>query len=353
MKKVYTILKSQKVGIITGFTITGLLIIGSLIMNYYPRHYAGLHGEDISFFFIHKKPIHTWFYLLFLACVLYGINASLCTLDSIIKKAKRGIRKIPLYGASIVHIGFVITLVAHLVGGLYSSTEPAVPVSDKWTAVAGAEMKITDLKTSSYPNGMPKIIEASVTVRKDGKEYADTLGYNNPVLLRRGATGLLMADYGWVPSGVVVKIDDRTLSLRINEPFTINNNQMRIADLYMPPQFRYPVVKLISINENQNRQQIYVPIGEGNGRSIGGAHITIVDVNTAPGVLVNVKNNPSIPLTFVAIVFFSTGMILVIMRVVGIRNYTEQQDRLPLPSREVITQRQEGTKGMEEVVLRS
>lgn len=100
MKKIYAIFKSQKLGIIIGFTVTGLLIIGSLIMNYQPRQYAGLSGEDISFFFTNKKPLHLWFYILFLACILYGINTFLCTLDSIIKKTKRGIKKIPLYGAS-------------------------------------------------------------------------------------------------------------------------------------------------------------------------------------------------------------------------------------------------------------
>ena len=32
-------------------------------------------------------------------------------------------------------------------------------------------MKVTDLKTSSYPNGMPKNITVFVSVRKDGAEY--------------------------------------------------------------------------------------------------------------------------------------------------------------------------------------
>ena len=51
MKKIYGFLKSQKTGIIVGFTVTGLLIIGSLIMNYLPEAYEGLSGEDITFFF--------------------------------------------------------------------------------------------------------------------------------------------------------------------------------------------------------------------------------------------------------------------------------------------------------------
>ncbi|NUO08365.1 MAG: hypothetical protein HUU08_06725 [Candidatus Brocadia sp.] len=317
MKTIYDIFKSQKLGIIIGFAVTGLLIIGSFIMNFNPRKYAGLSGEDISFFFIHKDPLHIWFYLLFLACILYGINTSLCTLDSIIKKAKGGVKKIPLYGASVVHFGFVITLIAHLIGGLYSSTEPPVSVAGEWTDLGGVEMKVTNLETSSYPNGMPKIITASVTVRKDGIEFSDTLGYNNPVLLQHGIFEILMQDYGWITSSMVFKIDNRTCNLKINETFNANGTQVRVADLYTPPQYRYPVVKLISTTENNETQQTFLPIGENNAKVIQGTKIVFADVASEPGVLVGVKNNPSIPLTFVTIFFFSIGMILVLIRIIG------------------------------------
>jgi hypothetical protein len=323
VKKIYDIFKSQKLGILTGFTITGLLIIGSLIMNYNPRHYAGLSGEDISFFFIQKKPIHSWFYLLFLACILYGINTFLCTLDSIIRKARGGVKKVTLYGASVVHIGFVITLVAHLIGGLYSSAEPPVSVADEWTDLGGVAMKVTDLKTSSYPNGMPKIIEAFVTVRKDGIEFSDTLGYNKPVLLQHGILEILLRDYGWIASGVTLKIDNRTRNMRVNDTFSANGVPVRIADLYMPPQYRYPVVHLISVPRDNEFQQTFLKIGENNAKDIHGAKIVFSDIHSVPGVLVSVKSNPSIPLTFVTIFFFSAGMILVILRIIGrtVSNY--------------------------------
>lgn len=313
MKIIYTIFKSQKLGILTGFTVTGLLIIGSLIMNYCPRQYAGLSGDDISFFFNDKQPLHLWFYLLFLACILYGVNTFLCTLDSIIKKTRSGVKKVTLYGASVVHIGFIITLVAHLIGGLYSTTEPPVSVADEWTDLGGFEMKVTDLKTSSYPNGMPKKITASVAVKKDGTEFSDTLGYNNPVLLRHGISEVLMQDYGWIASSVVLKVDNHPYNLKVSEAFNANGKEIRISDLYMPPQYRYPVVKLVSAAGNN---PIFLPIGENNAQEIHGARIIFEDINSVPGVVVSIKNNPSIPLTFVTIFFFSAGMILVVFRMI-------------------------------------
>ena len=80
----YDLLKSTKLGIVVGFATAGLLMIGSLQMNFYPASYAGLAGEDIRFFFDKPSLAHWWFYLLFLGLGIYGINAFLCTLDSVL-----------------------------------------------------------------------------------------------------------------------------------------------------------------------------------------------------------------------------------------------------------------------------
>jgi hypothetical protein len=42
--------------------------------------------------------------------------------------------------------------------------------------------------------------------------------------------------------------------------------------------------------------------------------VTFVDLKTSPAVVVSVKENPSIPLTLVAIGCFGSGMLLVIFR---------------------------------------
>ncbi|MCF6149107.1 MAG: cytochrome c biogenesis protein ResB [Candidatus Kuenenia sp.] len=317
MKKVYDFIKSQKLGIIIGFSVTGLLIIGSLIMNFNPYHYSGLSGEDITFFFNHKKPIHTWFYILFFACIIYGINTFFCTLDSVIRKTKGRIKKLPLYGASIVHVGFIVTLIVHLIGGLYSSLTPPISVSEEWTDMGGFEMRVTDLKTTSYPNGMPKKITGYVAVRKDGIEYEDTIGYNNPVVLNNGVQAVLLRDYGNMVSSVVLKVGDRIHNLKANEVFAINGKKTRLADLYLPPQYQYPVVKLVSTLENKETQSIYIPIGEKNAREYFGTKVVFDDIKTVPGLLVTIKNNPSIPLSLVTVFLFSLGTILVVVRMVG------------------------------------
>jgi len=314
MKKVYGFLKSQKTGIITGFTVTGLLIVGSLIMNYFPESYKGLSGEDITFFFNNPRPIHTWFYIMFVAFAMYGISIFFCTLDSLIKKARSRTRKIPLYGASIVHIGFIITLVAHLIGGIWSESGRPVTIGDTWVQAGDCEMRVTGLDTTSYPNGMPRKITAHMAIRRDGKETTDTLGYNNPVLLDCGTKEFLLRNYGNIPSEIVLNVDGETTVLKIKDIIEINGLRVLLANLYLPPQFPLPVIQLVSKGKDGKYNKTYVRIGRQNAQDINGADVMFEDLKTSPAVAVSVKENPSIPLTLFAIGCFGSGMLLVIFR---------------------------------------
>jgi hypothetical protein len=314
MKQIYGFLKSQKTGIIVGFTVTVLLIIGSLIMNYFPESYEGLSGEDITFFFKEPKLIHTWFYLMFVAFAMYGICIFICTLDSILRKVKARSKKIALYGASIVHIGFLVTLVAHLVGGIWSESGRPITIADTWVKSGEYELRVTGLDSTSYPNGMPRKITAQIKIRKDGKEFDDTLGYNNPVLLDYGTKMFLLRNYGNMPNSVVLNIDGETRSLNIKDTIELNGLRVLLANLYMPPQFPLPVIQLVSKGNDNKYNQTYVRIGRQNVQNINGVDVVFEDIKSTPAVVVTTKKNPSIPLTLIAIGCFGSGMLLVIFR---------------------------------------
>ena len=314
MKYIYDFLKSQKTGIIVGFAVTGLLIIGSLIMNYCPESYEGLSGEDITFFFNEPKLIHTWFYLMFVAFAMYGICIFICTLDSIIRKVKARSKKVALYGASIVHIGFLVTLVAHLVGGIWSESGRPITIADTWVQAGEYELKVTGLNSTTYPNGMPRKITARMKIRKDGREYDDTLGYNNPVLVDSGTKQFLLRNYGNMPNAIIMNIDGETVTLNVKDVIEINGTDVLIANLYMPPQFPQPVLQLVSKGKAGKYDQTYVRIGRQNVQNVKGVDVMFLDIKSTPAVVVTTKKNPSIPLTLIAIGCFGSGMLLVIFR---------------------------------------
>ena len=312
--KIYDFLKSQKTGIVIGFTVTGLLIIGSLIMNFYPRSYDGLSGEDILFFFQNVKPINIWFYVMFLAFIMYGIGIFFCTLDSVIRKVKSRTRKIPLYGASIVHVGFLVTLAAHLIGGIGSESGKPFTVANSWVEAGDFEIKVSDFKSTAYPNGMPKKIYASMKIRRNGQEFNRILGYNNPILLDHGTKEILLQTYGSVPESISLDIGGEKHDLRIRDSVSINGSKVYLTDIYLPPRVRLPVIRLVSEGGNAKNNQIFLPIGRQNTQNVHGEDLAFTDINTSTAVVVTVKKNPSIPFTLVAIGCFGSGMLLVIFR---------------------------------------
>lgn len=316
MKRLYDVIKSPKTGIITGFSVTGLLIIGSILMNFFPKAYQGLSGEDISFFFSNVRAIHIWFYVMFFGFIVYGANAFFCTLDSVTKKIKGGVKQVGLYGASIIHAGFLITMVAHLVGGFGSRMEKPTTVTGEWTKAGNIEMKVTNLKTVSYPNGMPKRVEIAMTVRRNGQEINDILGYNQPVTLDYGTKEILLRDYGTIPLGITLKVDNTLHELKMYDTIRINGAEIMLADLSQSPSHRYPVVSLVNIPQDGSPQLVLLQKGEANSKAINGSKVVFADIRTTPGALVSIKENPSIPITLGSIILFSIGTVLVIIRIV-------------------------------------
>jgi len=216
--------------------------------------------------------------------------------------------------ASLVHIGFIVTLAAHLIGGIWSSSGRPITVADTWVKSGDFEMKVLDFKSTSYPNGMPKKIHAYMKIRRDGKEIGETLGYNNPVLLDKGTKEILLRTYGNVPNSIVLNIGGETVDLKANDVIEINEKKVLLSNLYLPPRVRIPVIHLVSVGDDGKYNQTYIPIGDQNTQTVNDVEVTFEDLKTSTAVVVSVKENPSIPLTIVAIGFFGSGMLLVIFR---------------------------------------
>lgn len=258
---IYDTLRSKKLGILAGFSATGLLIFGSLVMNFAPERYQGLQGEDINFFFEHVSLINGWFYLLFAAIVVYGLNAFFCTLDSTLVRLRAGVKDITLYGGSVVHLAFMVTLVAHLVGGLYSSHARPITITEKPVEYGGVELSVAKIETTTFPNGMLKEVRATIKVRRGDEEFERILGYNQPVLLDLGSKEFLLKQYGSSPKEVILEVDGREQELAVRQEFILGGSRAVVAGLIMPPRVETPVVVLVTNPGVQDAQQHFVRMG--------------------------------------------------------------------------------------------
>ncbi|MEE9199925.1 MAG: hypothetical protein V3V45_00600 [Candidatus Brocadiales bacterium] len=312
----YDTLKSKKLGVQLGFATTALLIFGSLLMNFMPAYYRGLQGEDINFFFEHVSLVNAWFYLMFAGFVLYGINTFCCTLDSVLVKLRAGVKNVTLYGGSVVHVAFMVTLVAHLVGGVYYTPSRMFTITGKPVRCGDAELSVTGIETITFPNGMPKEVRATIHVKRGGEEFERILGYNQPVVFDMGAKEFLLRQYGSKPKSVTLNLNGSTQKLALMEEFSIGESRAIVAGLMLPPRIETPVVAIVANPNREDAQQYFVRMDRTDALLIEGVQVRLEDVEIVNSVVVDLKENPGVPLALSVTALFGVGVVLVIFRLV-------------------------------------
>jgi hypothetical protein len=318
MNKFYNFLKSQKLGILCGWGVAGLLALGSLVMNFIPSSYQGLGGEDIRFFFKNTHPLHFWFYLLFLCCVLYALNALLCTWDSLYAKIKAKVKWLPAYGASILHIAFLLTLLSHLVAGLGAEVIGRGNLSTEQVQAGPMMLRLVDLKVDNYPHGMIKTTEALVEYQWQGQTRQTTVGYNQPLTTGAGVWELLLLDQGQEIWGINVTINEEPATITSMRPLQRGAYRFTLQDIYSTRAALRMPVALVEIEHQGKKEPFYLPLGKPT-KVDANLELTFRQVLSNPYITVNLKKNPAIPLVLAAIGVFLVGLPLVVWRIVVVR----------------------------------
>jgi hypothetical protein len=112
---------SQGLGVLCGQATVLLLAVGSIVLSATRDGASAMIAmDDIRGFFAPTSPVHFWFYLLIPVLGLYGLNTLLATCRSVLRKWRAGARFAQAYAPSVIHLAFLFSLVAHLIGGLGS-----------------------------------------------------------------------------------------------------------------------------------------------------------------------------------------------------------------------------------------
>jgi hypothetical protein len=196
-------LRSQGLGLLCGFATVVLLAVGSVVLTATREGAsAGIHMDDLRGFFAPPRVEHLWLYLLFPVAGLYALNTLLATWDTVARKWRAGIRAPGAYAASVVHVGFLLALAAHGVGGFLGADGGGVLVGPGWQEVPGfGEARLLSLEVASLPDGMPREAWARLELRDgSGALSRRTVGYNVPLSAGGGASLALLAEFGqaWV-----------------------------------------------------------------------------------------------------------------------------------------------------------
>jgi hypothetical protein len=196
-------LRSQGLGLVCGFATVVLLAVGSVVITATrDGASAAVHLDDLRGFFAPPRLEHLWFYLLFPVAGLYAVNTVLATWDTVGRKWRAGLRAPGAYAASVIHVGFLLALVAHGVGGFLGRDGDGVLVGPGWQELPGfGDVRLVSLEVQTLPDGMPREAWARLEVRDAGGGlHAETVGYNVPLSKGGGASLALLSDFGraWV-----------------------------------------------------------------------------------------------------------------------------------------------------------
>jgi hypothetical protein len=192
-------LRSQGLGLACGLATVVLLAVGSVVLAATrDGASAGIHMDDLRGFFAPPRAAHAWLYLILPVAALYALNTVLATWDTVARKWRAGARAPAAYAASVVHVGFLLALVAHAAGGLLGKDGGGVIVASRWQQLPGfGEARLLSLDVESLPGGMPRSAVARLEVRDGGGGVREEIvGYNDPLSAGAGARLALLAEFG-------------------------------------------------------------------------------------------------------------------------------------------------------------
>jgi hypothetical protein len=196
----WALLYSQGLGLTCGLATVVLLALGSVVIAVTrDGASARLQMDDILAFFRWPSPWHIWFYLLLPVLGLFALNTVLCTWRNLARLFKLRVRVPSAYAAAVLHIAFLIALVAHGVGGLAGGEGRPLLVSSQWRALGGGRQgRLLELSEERLPDGQPKHVQARLAVRDEaGRSWETVVGYNQPLSSGWGSDLMLLARYGW------------------------------------------------------------------------------------------------------------------------------------------------------------
>jgi len=186
----WELLRSQGLGLICAGATIALLAAGSVILAATrDGASAGVRLDDLRVFFLQPSPWHVWLYLLIPVLLLYALNTLLCTWHSLARLVRSGARAPSAYGPTVMHLGFLVALAAHGVGGALGGEDRAVVVGPEVTDMGGGwSGQLLDLHVERLPGGMPKQVHARLLLRGPGGEVSDQeVGFNRPASVELGS----------------------------------------------------------------------------------------------------------------------------------------------------------------------
>ncbi len=329
MKSIWRFFASTELTII----LAGLIILdaawGSIISMKNPDVFQAL-DQSILFpwlFSVGKTnlSISLWIFILVCLTTLFAINTTVCTLDKLysIFKDKRPWQSLFPH---IVHVGFLIALLGHLVGSIYGFRSPGNIVFKGQTidvpSQQGLSLRFDDIEMKTSRRAGLEDLKTKVALLEDGKEILkDNIQINGPLIYK--GIAFYHTDQGEAPTGLILKVGNEDFRLRFGERFKTKDGAVFKLGTIIPDfaldemgipysrsqEYRSPYQEIIS----SNGKNAWLPLSRiGSSTNIDGKEIALSDYINTPYAVLNINKDPGIGFIIAGSAVLVIGMILLL-----------------------------------------
>ncbi len=330
---------SQGLGVLCGQATVLLLAVGSIVFTATRDGASAMIGmDDIRGFFSPPSPVHIWFYLLVPVLGLYGLNTLLATYRSVVRKWQAGARFAQAYAPSVIHLAFLFSLVAHLIGGLGSGETGQVLIGPDWSELdKGRQARLSDLKVERLPDGGMKQVWATVETRDaQGKLATSTVSYNGPLSSGLGSDLFLLIRPGAVNVVELQQQRQEPLQDQASCEVVLDGvcqlGELQVEFLYLEATNRGASTGLarLRVSKQAGGPSDAFWLAPGQTRKLrDGSILSLKRIATRPAILLRGRHAPGNPWALLASLLLGLGLLMMWRRFIPVRSGTREKTEAP------------------------
>ncbi len=325
MRKFWSILASTELTIVLAILVCINAGVGSILTVKNPEFYGRLDAGILLPTLIKTEGgiLTGWIYLLIVLVSIFTLNTIVCTTDKTIGIIRQ---KYPwqAFLPHLVHVGFLIAMLGHLVGATFGFKSPPTYISQGRLQPVpenpGLYIRLDSIEKEGNGYRDLKSLKTTVTLF-DGAEkiLTDTIEINGP-LIYKGVAFYHLKD-GKSPAGLMLDIDGKELRANFNKSFYIGEKRFLMGRLF--PDFAKDdkgTAYSMSRNYRNPHQEIISPTGErtylglrnpGAFIKLSGSRIEMKDFLYDTYAIIKVSKDPGIWLIIIGSSILTLGIILI------------------------------------------
>jgi len=304
---------SQGLGVLCGQVTVLLLAIGSVVLSTTREGAsASIAMDDLRAFFDPPSVAHLWLYLLVVVLTVYALNTTLATCQNVARKWCAGIRAPRFYAPALIHVAFLLGLLAHGVGGFAGAELDPLWVGPGWSSIdPGREARVTGLEIESNRDGSVKQVRARLQLRDEQGEARDTVvDYNGPLSRAFGSDLMLLIQPQSVPTLRLARGAERC---EVTVKASCRLADLRVDLLYLHPALqagRSPFAQLSVQRDGSSDTELF-PLAAGESRRLAdGSELSAEGLELKPAILLRHRRAPGNPIALLASILLGLGLLL-------------------------------------------